>query len=144
MEITRELVLDAPPDEVWEALTDPERLAEWFANEVELDPRPGGRGVFRWENGEIREAVVEEVERPSRFGFRWADEGDVAFELEEVDEGTKVVVRETTGEWSTALELRALFLRMAAPAPPTLRTGASCARPSESTGRPALANRNRI
>ena len=110
MEIVRELVLDAPAEEVWEALTDPERLAEWFANEVELDPRPGGRGVFRWENGEIREALVEEVDPPRRFGFRWEDEGEVEFELEEVDEGTKVTVRETTGEFSTALELRALFL----------------------------------
>ena len=112
MEITRELVLPAPPGEVWEALTDPDRLAEWFANDVELDPRPGGRGVFRWDNGEVRTALVEEVEEARRFGFRWTDEepGEVAFDLEEVEGGTKVTVRETTPELSTALELRALFL----------------------------------
>lgn len=115
MEITRELVVPAPPEEVWEALTDPARLVEWFANEVELDPRPGGRGVFRWENGETRTAFVEEVDPLRRFGFRWADEdeGEVAFELEEHDEGTKVTVRETSacaGELSIALELRSLFL----------------------------------
>ena len=34
MEVTREIVLPAAPDEVWEALTDPERLSEWFANDV--------------------------------------------------------------------------------------------------------------
>ena len=28
MEITRELLLPAPTEEVWEALTDPDRLAE--------------------------------------------------------------------------------------------------------------------
>lgn len=110
MEITRELVLPAPPEEVWEALTDPDRLAEWFANEVELDPRPGGRGVFRWDNGESRAATVEEVDPLRRFGFRWEEEGEVEFELEEVDEGTKVTVRETTGEFSAAIELRSLFL----------------------------------
>jgi uncharacterized protein YndB with AHSA1/START domain len=112
VEITRELVLTQPPEEVWEALTDPERLAEWFANEVELDPRPGGRGVFRWDNGETRTATVEEVDPLHRFGFRWEDEGEgeVEFELEEVDEGTKVTVRETTGEFSAAIELRSLFL----------------------------------
>lgn len=112
MEITRELTVPAPPEEVWEALTDPDRLAEWFANDVELEPRPGGRGVFRWDNGEVRTLLVEEVEEPRRFGFRWTDEeaGEVAFELEEVDAGTRVVVRETTGEFSTALELHALFL----------------------------------
>ena len=48
MEVTRELVLPAPPEEVWEALTDPERLEEWFANEVERD---GDALVYRWGDG---------------------------------------------------------------------------------------------
>src|SRR5947208_387171 len=45
MEVVREIVFPAPPEEVWEALTEPERLEEWFANEVELDARPGGGGL---------------------------------------------------------------------------------------------------
>ena len=39
MEVTREVVLEAPVEEVWDALTDPEQLEEWFANDVELDAR---------------------------------------------------------------------------------------------------------
>jgi uncharacterized protein YndB with AHSA1/START domain len=74
VDVTRELVLPAPPAEVWEALTDSDRLEEWFANDVELDPEPGGEGVFRWEDGEIRRAHVEEVEAGRRFSFRWSDE----------------------------------------------------------------------
>ncbi|MCW2963110.1 MAG: hypothetical protein JWO17_362, partial [Actinomycetia bacterium] len=27
---------------MWEALTEPERLEDWFANDVDLDLRPGG------------------------------------------------------------------------------------------------------
>ena len=42
MEIEREIVLPVPPEEAWEALTEPERLEEWFANEVELDVRRVG------------------------------------------------------------------------------------------------------
>ena len=38
MEVKREIVLPAEPDEVWSALTDSERLEEWFANDVELHP----------------------------------------------------------------------------------------------------------
>ena len=109
MEITREVVLPAPAEEVWEALTDPERLAEWFANDVELDLRTGGLGVFRWDNGEIRTAVVEEVDPPRRFGFRWTDDGadsDVLFELDEIPDGTRVTVRETSCEFTAALDLR--------------------------------------
>jgi uncharacterized protein YndB with AHSA1/START domain len=108
MEFTREVVFPASPDEVWEALTEPERLEEWFANDVELDPRPGGAGIFRWENGEERRATVREAEPGERLVLDWDDEGEVEFTLEEVDEGTRLVVRETSPEWSAALELRAL------------------------------------
>ena len=112
MEVVRELVVPAAPDEVWQELTDPERLEEWFATEVELDLEEG-EGRFRWENGEERHAVVEEVEEARRLAYRWRDEegreSHVGFTLEETEEGTRVVVTETaaSGEWGTALELRA-------------------------------------
>ena len=63
MDVRREIVFPADPAEVWEALTEPERLEDWFATEVELEPTPGGRGTFRWGNGEERTASVEEVRK---------------------------------------------------------------------------------
>jgi len=121
VEVTRELVLPEPPDEVWTALTDPSRLEEWFANDVELALEPGGEGIFRWDSGEVRHATVEEVEPGRRLAFRWSEqEGEetlVAFELEEVDEGTRVTVTESAPEasaWACALELRALRSRVLA------------------------------
>ena len=110
MEVTREVVVPAPPEEVWQALTEPERLEEWFANEVELDVRPGGAGLFRWDDGEERRAVVREVEPEERLVLDWDDEGRVVFTLEEVPDGTRISVREVSREWSTALELRASAL----------------------------------
>ena len=108
MEVRREVVLEAPLEEVWDALTDPVELAEWFANDVELDLEPGGDGVFRWDDGEERRAVVEEVDPLRRFAFTW-DDGHVSIELDEVDGGTRVLVTETAGAgWSAALSLRAL------------------------------------
>jgi len=108
--VTRELELDAPPEDVWEALTDAKELSEWFANDVELDPRPGGEGIFRWDDGEVRRAVVEEVVPLERFAFTW-DESRVVIELEEIPSGTRVTVVESpNGEWATALELRACAL----------------------------------
>ena len=110
MEVTREVVLDAPVEEVWDALTDPEELAEWFANDVELELEPGGGGVFRWDDGEERHAVVEEVDPLRRFAFTW-DDGHVSIELAEVEGGTRVLVTETAGAgWVSALSLRALAL----------------------------------
>ncbi|MGH3073062.1 MAG: SRPBCC family protein [Gaiellaceae bacterium] len=110
MEVTREVVLEAPLDEVWDALTVPEQLEEWFANDVELELEPGGDGIFRWSDGEEQRVVVEEVVTRRRFAYTW-DDGRVAIEVEEIDEGTRVIVTETAGGgWGTALALRALAL----------------------------------
>ena len=108
MEVTREVVFPAPPDEVWSALTEPERLEEWFATEAELDAQPGGEGVFRWGDGDERRAVVREADPEERLVLDWEDDGQVVLELEEVDGGTRVRVVERSPEWSTALELHAL------------------------------------
>jgi uncharacterized protein YndB with AHSA1/START domain len=107
MQIERDIVFPASPDEVWEALTEPERLEEWFATEVELD-LDEGEGHFRGENGEERRAVVREAEPGERLVLDWDDDGEVVLELEEVDGGTRLRVIETSPEFSTALELRAL------------------------------------
>src|SRR6266571_87040 len=75
MEVTREIVLPAPREEVWAALTEAERLEEWFANDVELDAREGGEGVFRWDDGEERRATVREAVPSERLVLDW-DEDD--------------------------------------------------------------------
>ena len=129
MEVEREVVVTAVRDEVWTALTDPGRLAEWFANEVELDLRPGGEGVFRWADGEVRRARVERVEAGRELVFRWYDDEaedavtTVAFTLEDDAEGTRVTVRESfaaieasaapAGEWVWAIQLFAFLLELA-------------------------------
>ena len=110
MEVTREIVFPDSPDEVWKALTEAEQLEEWFANDVELDATPGGEGVFRWDDGETRHALIEEVEPERRFVFTW-DDSRVVIELEEIPTGTRVTVTEApVVEWSSALELRAAAL----------------------------------
>ena len=113
MEVTREIVFPASPSEVWEALTDPEQLEEWFATEVELDPHEGGNGVFRWGNGEERRATVLVAEPNERLVLDWDEEGEVEFTLEKVEDGTRLLVRESTPQFSTALQLRALALAYA-------------------------------
>ena len=117
MEVRREVVLPVGRDEVWRALTDPERLAEWFANDVELDLRPGGAGVFRWGNGEERRAVVERVEPEERLELAWDDDAHVEFTLEDDPDGTLLTVVESApepracaGEWSWGVELWMLTL----------------------------------
>jgi len=69
--IEREVVIPVPPDAVWPALTDAAELSAWFGADAEIDPRQGGRGVFRWPDGTERPVVVEEVEPVRRLSFRW-------------------------------------------------------------------------
>jgi uncharacterized protein YndB with AHSA1/START domain len=108
--IRKEIVLPADRDEVWSALTDPKELESWFANDVELDLRPGGGATFRWGNGESRHATVTEVEPCERLAFEWDEEGEVEFTLADDADGTRLTVVETSPAWSTALDLQASAL----------------------------------
>jgi uncharacterized protein YndB with AHSA1/START domain len=98
--IERELILKAPVEFVWTALTDPDHVSEWFGIHTEIDLRPGGRAVFGWpKEGQFR-AVVDEVDPLRTFAYRWCLERDtpleqgpttlVRFTLEEVADGTRL------------------------------------------------------
>jgi uncharacterized protein YndB with AHSA1/START domain len=99
--VRREVVLPATPDEVWEAITLPEALRDWFGAEVDWDVRPGGPGQFREEDGTVREARVAHVDPGHHLAFTWWPEGRegeasrVDYDLEEVEWGTRLVVTET-------------------------------------------------
>lgn len=105
--IERSIVLPVSREEAWDALTQPEQLAGWFAAEVELDLRPGGAGRFDLDDKDTAEAVVEAVERPCRFAFRWwrrprdSEEPSppggtlVEFTLDETMEGTRLTLVES-------------------------------------------------
>src|SRR5262249_38968092 len=111
--IRKEIVLPAGRDEVWAALTDPRRLEDWFANDVELDLRPGGEARFRWGNGEARPAAGPGVEPEERLAFEWDGEGEVEFTLDDDADGTRLTVVETSPAWTTALDLQASALALA-------------------------------
>jgi uncharacterized protein YndB with AHSA1/START domain len=96
-----QIILDAPVEEAWEAFTDEDALSAWFGADVELEPSPLGKATFRFPDGSVRFAVVEEVDAPHRLAWRWWPAGDrasatrVAVELEPVDDETRVRVVET-------------------------------------------------
>jgi uncharacterized protein YndB with AHSA1/START domain len=70
-DVTREVDLPAPPDEVWRSVTEADQLGDWLEADVELDARPGGAGTFRFADGEVRRALVREVEPGHRLAFTW-------------------------------------------------------------------------
>jgi uncharacterized protein YndB with AHSA1/START domain len=87
--IKREIVIDAPIELVWAVITEPEHINGWFGDVAEVDLRPGGRVTFGWpEHGHAAHGLVERVEPPHAFSFRWnrgpeADAGDDNYTLVE-------------------------------------------------------------
>jgi len=77
-----------PIEKVWRAVTTPEHLGRWFPSPVEVELRPGGTMRFRAFEGDPGAAgVVETVEAPRRFTFRWGTDR-LTFELTPDGDGT--------------------------------------------------------
>lgn len=102
-QIERICELDAAPEAVWRALTDPSWLSSWLADEAELELTPGGDARFVVD-GHERTGWVEEVlapaeDRAGRLSFWWQQEDEpasrVTFALEPTDRGTRLRIAET-------------------------------------------------
>ena len=70
LEIEREILIEAPAEVVWRTITEPGQMSQWFADRVDLVVEPGVHGYmgFGDQGGPV---VVETVDPPTRFSFRW-------------------------------------------------------------------------
>jgi uncharacterized protein YndB with AHSA1/START domain len=100
--VSRSIVLPVPPEDAWDALTRPDELAEWLADEVVCDDdlEEGSEALLRWDDGQERVAVVESADEPRRLTFRWRADGTddetlVEFTLVELPHGTLLTVVES-------------------------------------------------
>ena len=68
--IDRDILIEAPVEVVWRTITEPDQMSQWFADRVDLVIEPGAHGYMRFgdQGGPV---VVEVVDRPVRFSFRW-------------------------------------------------------------------------
>jgi uncharacterized protein YndB with AHSA1/START domain len=127
--VSRSVELDAAPAEVWDALTEEALLAEWLADEVELEPEPGGEIVCRYADGEERRGEVELVEEAERLAWSWRREGGepsrVELVLDAVADRTRLTVIETAPVRVAGPLLAAAPLSAAAWAPPLARLRAA-------------------
>jgi uncharacterized protein YndB with AHSA1/START domain len=107
--IERELLVDATPEVVYEVISSPEHLREWWPDGAELDPVPGATGAITFGDPTAPDAAIVpltvlEADPPRRFAFRWAyDEGPatetnsflVTFDLVPSGDGTLLRFKET-------------------------------------------------
>lgn len=102
--IEREIHIDASPEVVFDVVSSPKHLREWWPDEAEYPPVPGGAGRIGFGGSWVQFTVVD-AEPPRRFSFRWThEEGEsaapgnsflVVFELEPAGAGTLLRMTET-------------------------------------------------
>lgn len=106
--IERELYVEATPDIVFEVVSDPAHVAQWWPDEARYETVVGSPGEILFSDAEgwkVETLTVVELQPPTRFSFRWTHPADeeaaegnsllVTFELVPQGEGTLVRFRET-------------------------------------------------
>jgi uncharacterized protein YndB with AHSA1/START domain len=108
--IEREIHIEATPEVVFEVISRPEHIREWWSDEAEFDSAVGGSGELVFGDratagANVVPLTVVDAEPPRLFSFRWAyDSAEVAaprnsllvtFELVPSGAGTVVRLTET-------------------------------------------------
>ena len=95
-------------DDVWSALTEPERLADWwppFATNVSVDLREGGAMSFDWPDGPVLEFRFLRIEPPTLLEHTHTSPGSwMRYELESAGEGTRLRATYFVPEPDVAIE----------------------------------------
>jgi uncharacterized protein YndB with AHSA1/START domain len=77
---------DHPVDRVWQFVTDPDELAQWFPSRAEIELRPGGTIKFSGDpNMAESTGRVIAVDAPRHLSFAWGGD-ELHFDLEALDE----------------------------------------------------------
>jgi uncharacterized protein YndB with AHSA1/START domain len=108
--IEREIEIDATQATVFEVITSPAHLTQWWPDEAVVEPTPGAVGELVFgdrssADAQIPQITVVEAQPPRLFSFRWvypegeeAQEGNsllVTFELSPLGDRTRLRMIET-------------------------------------------------
>lgn len=108
--IEREIIVDADPDVVFDVVSKPEHLREWWPDEVDLDSEVGGEGRISFRGNTAADTITQrmtivEMRPPNHFAFRWTHAAGepaaidnsflVVFDIQPFGHGTRVRMTET-------------------------------------------------
>ena len=91
--VKREIIVNAPLKQVWDALTKPEHLKRWYTKQAEIDFRVGGKGYMNHGWGATSEGIFTEINPMKHFVLQSLD-GDFTTitTLKEVANGIQVSI----------------------------------------------------
>jgi uncharacterized protein YndB with AHSA1/START domain len=100
--IERDIVIAAPPERVWEIVTQPQHMGAWFGDAGA--ERDGDTITMRWERFGAHALRVVREEPPHVFAYRWdameADAGDTLVEFTFTPEGDGTRLKVTESGWT--------------------------------------------
>lgn len=94
--LQRSVWINAPREKVWQAVTDPEKIAQWFAPGAAFSQK-GDRICVQMGDREVEVAVVETVDPPRQITTRHLPDRRLSttYLLEEENGGTRFTVIES-------------------------------------------------
>ena len=102
--IEREIYVEAPPHIVFDVVSSPNHVQQWWPDEAHYQPSPGSTGEISFGDTTVALTVIE-TRPPHTFSFRWtqppgtdAAPGNsllVTFDLTPAGEGTLIRMTET-------------------------------------------------
>ncbi len=134
--IKHQVFIAASADKIYNTITSSDGWNAFFTHSTEVDPKPGGRIVFRWKDwgpnfySTDAEGIVIKAEKPNLFSFQWYPIGKenpttIEFILTEKYGGTvieltedgytdsdksRAMILECASGWSEALTLLKFYL----------------------------------
>jgi uncharacterized protein YndB with AHSA1/START domain len=107
--IEREIFVEASPEIVFEVVSSPEHLKQWWPDDARYEPTPGSTGEIVFGDGHTGGAAVPftvvDARPPRMFSFRWTHRADevaaegnsllVIFDLTPSGDGTLLRMTET-------------------------------------------------
>jgi len=106
--IQKEIIINAPQQKVYEAITDPAKIVAWFPDAIEGTLKAGDSPILDFGEHGKNQIYVETATPYEYFSYRWIpgskhfignvlDETNtlVEFVLEAVENGTKVTLKES-------------------------------------------------
>jgi uncharacterized protein YndB with AHSA1/START domain len=82
--------LSHPPEKVWRAVTEPERLAEWFPGKITPELREGGAVSFEFGG----DGTITDLDPPRLIAYTWGTD-HLRWELRPEDGGTRLTLLHT-------------------------------------------------
>ena len=92
--LEKEVFINASPERVFRALTEPAELERWFVQKAEVELRPGGAIRLEWAPDAVELGTILVLEPPHRLSYSWhalePSSTTITFELIAENGGTRL------------------------------------------------------